>query len=169
MRVTSRLLRALIPLVIAVSIGAFVGYRYVRSSGEPRYEVTAVRKGDLTQQVMATGTLNPLVTLEIGTQVSGTVKELYVDNNSPVKKGQLLALIDPEILEAQLVQAEANLALEKALLEKIDAQFKEDDLNLKNANALLEGGANVSKSDLDAAETAYNLTRAQQNSTVALG
>lgn len=162
MRLTSRLLRVLIPLVITVSIGAFVALRYVRSSDELHYEVITVRKGDLTQQVLAAGTLNPLVTLEIGTQVSGTVKELFVDNNSPVKKGQLLALIDPEILEAQAVQAEANLALEKALQEKLDVQFKEDELNLRNIRALFEAGANVAKRDLDASETSYNLTRAQQ-------
>ncbi len=167
MRLTNRLLRVLIPLAILFAIGALVAYRYARRADRPRYEVIAVRKGDLTQQVLATGTLRAQLTLEIGTRVSGAVKEVYVDNNSPVQKGQLLASIDPGILEAQLVQAEANLALEKALLERIDVQFKEDELNLKRMKTLFEANANVAKSDLDAAETSYNLTRAQQKAQAA--
>ena len=59
--------------------------------------------------VTATGTVNPVTTVLVGTQVSGTIKNIYVDFNSPVKKGQLIARIDPALFEAQVNQARANV------------------------------------------------------------
>lgn len=162
MRSIGRLLRVLVPVVALVSVGLYVASRSLQGSGTPRYEVVPVRRGDLVRQVLASGIVNPLQTLEIGTQVSGTVKELYADNNSPVRKGQLLAVIDPEALESQLLQAEANLALENALLERTDVQLRQDEINLNKVKVLFEGGANVAQSDLEAAETSLNLTRAQR-------
>jgi len=162
MRSIGRLLRVLIPVVLLVSIGLFVASRFLRGPEAPRYEVMSVRRSDLVRQVLASGIVNPLHTLEIGTQVSGPVKELYADANSPVRKGQLLALIDPEALESQLLQAEANLALENALLLRTDVQLRQDEINLDKVKVLFEGGANVAQSDLEAAETSLNLTRAQR-------
>ena len=64
----------------------------------PSYRTEQVSKGDIQQSVTATGTVNAVTTVLVGTQVSGTIKSLYVDFNSRVKKGQLIALIDPEML-----------------------------------------------------------------------
>jgi HlyD family secretion protein len=81
------------------------------------YETTAVARGDLTQVVTATGTLNPVVNVTVGSQVSGRISKLYVDYNSVVKSNEVIAEIDPSTYEATVAQVEANLANAKANLE----------------------------------------------------
>ncbi len=98
-------------LVAAIAAGMFVG---VRSKANAAYVTAPVVRGDLTQTVTATGTVTPQNTVTVGTQVSGTIQALYVDYNSKVKKGQILARLDPSQLQAQLNQAQAALAQAQA-------------------------------------------------------
>ena len=81
------------------------------------YVTAEVRKGDIVQKITASGTINPISTVNIGTQVSGIIEEIYVDFNSNVKKGQLLAVIDPQTFEASVDQKQAALNIAKAELE----------------------------------------------------
>jgi HlyD family secretion protein len=83
----------------------------------PNYQTTPVERGDLTQTVTATGTLNPVVNVQVGCQVSGRISKLYVDYNSTVKSNQIIAEIDPSTYQAQVNQAQADLANAKANLE----------------------------------------------------
>jgi HlyD family secretion protein len=83
----------------------------------PQYQLVPVERGDLTQVVTATGTLNPLTNVLVGCQISGTISKIYVDYNSLVKAGQLIAELDPSTYQAQVEQAEANLANARANLE----------------------------------------------------
>src|SRR3990172_402994 len=84
----------------------------------PSYRTEPVTRGDIQAVVTATGTVNAVTTVLVGTQVSGTIKNLYVDFNSPVKKGQIIAQIDAAAFEAQAQQARANLLSAQANLEK---------------------------------------------------
>jgi len=119
----------------------------------PAYRTEQVSKGDIQQSVTATGTVNAVTTVLVGTQVSGTIKSLYADFNSRVTKGQLIALIDPEMLEAQLAQAKANV-------EKADATFRDADRTLKRNRELFTKNL-VPRSDLDTAETNFDSAKAQ--------
>jgi HlyD family secretion protein len=107
--------RAIAAAVLSIAIiitGVFI-YR-VRSSAAVAYITTPVAQQDLVQTVSATGTVNPQNTIDVGTQVSGTVSEVDVDYNSKVKKGQVLARLDPTTLQAQLDSAKASLAESQA-------------------------------------------------------
>jgi HlyD family secretion protein len=119
----------------------------------PSYRTEPVTKGDIQQAVTATGTVNAVTTVLVGTQVSGTIKELYVDFNSHVKKGQLIAQIDPEMFEAQVAQARANVAKAEATFQDAERTF--------NRNRELFGRNLVPRSDLDTAETNYFGSKAQ--------
>ena len=119
----------------------------------PSYRTDPVSRGDIQQAVTATGTVNAVTTVLVGTQVSGTIKSLFVDFNSRVKKGQLIALIDPEMFEAQVAQAKANM-------EKSNAAFRDADRTLKRNRELFAKNL-IPRSDLDTAETNYDSAKAQ--------
>ena len=84
---------------------------------EAKYTLQSVELGDITQSVSANGTLNPLVLVTVGTQISGRVTKLYVDFNDRVKEGQVLAQLDRSLLDAQAAQSEANMKSAQAALE----------------------------------------------------
>lgn len=90
-------------------------------SSKLSYKTSVVGMGDITQTVSANGTLNPVVLVSVGTQVSGTVKKIYVDFNDKVEKGQILMELDPSLFSAQVAQSEANLSSAKASLELAQA------------------------------------------------
>src|ERR1035438_1448379 len=82
--------------------------------GNVHYEITPVSRGNLVQHVTASGTLSAVVSVDVGSQVSGKITALYADFNSPVKKDQLVAEVDPTVYDAALRQAEGELASAKA-------------------------------------------------------
>src|SRR4030065_952849 len=106
-------------IVIALAVAAFLLFR--SKGNEMKFRSEKVKRGDIETIVTATGTVNAVTTVLVGTQVSGSIKNIYADFNSLVKKGQLIALIDPAIFEAQVNQAKANLLSAKANLEKTEA------------------------------------------------
>src|SRR5512136_2410508 len=114
--------------VIAGSVGAY--YRYRGSGEEVKVSTLAIGRGDITESVGATGTLQAVTTVVVGSQVSGNIKALYADYNSIVKQGQVIAQIDPAIFQAQVDQAKANVLTNQANL--LNAQS-----NLVNAKANL--------------------------------
>ena len=102
--------------VIASAVG--LGWYLNQPAGSPfEYETSLVSRGVLTQLVTASGQLNPVVKVEVGSQISGIIEKLFVDFNSPVKEGQLIAQLDGATYEANLIQANGNLASVKAALE----------------------------------------------------
>lgn len=106
----------LIFLLIIVAAAGAVGWYFWRMNADkpPEYTTSNVTKGDLTQAVTATGTLQAVTTVDVSSQISGNIAKLYVDWNSPVKKGQVLAEIDPSNYKTALLQAEGQLANAKA-------------------------------------------------------
>jgi HlyD family secretion protein len=123
------------------------------ASDAPTYRTDAVTRGDVQKTITATGTVNPVTTVQVGTQVSGTIKELYADFNSRVKKGQLIALIDPTLYETQLAQAQANT-------DRADAAMRDAE-RILNQNKALYARSLVAKNDYDAALTGYDSAKAQ--------
>lgn len=104
--------------VLAVSAMAAGGYVAFRpKDNAQQYRLQALEKGDIRQSVSANGTINPVSLISVGTQVSGTVRKLYVDYNSKVEKGQVLLELDDSLLSAQLKQSTANVANATAALE----------------------------------------------------
>src|SRR5438552_11210536 len=99
-------------------------------SGEPKYLTVAVKRGPLTATVEATGTINPLTTVPVGSSVSGTVKYIFADFNSRVRDGQVLAQLDPQIFEAQVVTARGNLKNLEAGLDVARAAIQVGEANV---------------------------------------
>jgi HlyD family secretion protein len=103
-------------LVPGLFILAFV-VRQCRNWGAANYQTASITRGPVTQAVTATGTLNPVVNVQVGSQVSGNIAKLFVDFNSQVKAGQVVAQIDPALFQATVTQAEGDLANAQAALE----------------------------------------------------
>jgi len=108
----------LVLVAIAAATGGYVYWRdHQAQAPENRYRLQVVEKGDITQTVSANGTLNPIVLVNVGTQVSGTVTRLYVDFNDKVEKGQPLLELDHSLLAAQARQSAANVVNVSATLD----------------------------------------------------
>src|SRR5437763_17021666 len=105
-----------IALVVVLLIVASV-VRQCRNGRAENYQVATVTRGAITQAVTATGTLNPVVNVQVGSQVSGNIAKLFVDFNSQVKAGQVVAQIDPVLFQAAVTQAEGDVASAQAALE----------------------------------------------------
>src|SRR4029079_16692229 len=110
-------------IIVALLIIALI-VRHLRTGGAATYQTANVTRGPITQAVTATGTLNPVVNVQVGSQVSGNIAKLFVDFNSEVKAGQVVAQIDPALFQAAVTQAEGDLANAQATLElaKINAK-----------------------------------------------
>src|SRR3954467_5983041 len=104
----SRLVVAVVALA-AIGGGGYGYYRYTKKPAPPAVTTAPVARGDVVETVGATGTLQAVTTVQVGTQVSGTIGALYADYNSLVKKGQVLARLDPSLFQTQVEQARANL------------------------------------------------------------
>ena len=147
-------------IIMVLGIAAFIALR--DKGKEPKFRTEKVVRGDIVQTVTATGTVNAVTTVLVGTQVSGTIKQIYVDFNSPVKKGQLIAQIDPSTFEAQVEQAKANLFAAKANVEKAGASLL-DAKRTMDRNMELFSRNLIARSDLDTSETNYETAKAQVN------
>ena len=103
----------------ALAVLALAGYYFWgRQSGAPQYMTARVERGSLRNTVTATGTLQAVTTVQVGSQASGTISALNVDFNSPVKQGQVIAQLDPSVSKAQVDQARANLQQARASLQQ---------------------------------------------------
>ena len=120
-----------------------------------RYKTAEVKRGDLTVTVSATGTLEPVNQVEVGSEVSGSIRSVLVDFNDRVKKGQELAILDTDQLEARVNQAQAALALARAQVKQAEATVIETRNKLKRAKELSKSGMS-SEEDRDSAQASYD-------------
>src|SRR5712692_7428351 len=126
--------RALIGLLIVGAIGAGAGAYYIRRGGpELQVQTSPITRGDIIDSVGATGTLQAVTTVQVGSQVSGNIQYLGADFNSIVKKGQVIARLDPSLFEAQLQQARANLGQAQANLTKSRSDLDRSKVMLQDA------------------------------------
>jgi HlyD family secretion protein len=146
-------------LLVLASGGVFLAKR---RSAKPkvRWETTAVDRGRVVARVTATGTLSALVTVQVGTQVSGSLQKIYVDFNSPVKKGQIIAKIDPRLFQAALENARANYAQAKAALHKDEVQALLADRQFQRQGNLAKDKL-IAPADFDTAESTAHAAAAQ--------
>src|SRR4030067_2163269 len=115
--------KILIGIAVVIVLGIIVFIAFKKKEDGLNFRTEKISKGDIVETVTASGNVNAVTTVLVGTQVSGTIKNIYADFNSPVKRGQLIAQIDPATFEAQVEQARANLFSAKANLEKAEASF----------------------------------------------
>src|SRR5467141_1644307 len=150
-------MKRFIPIVVvALLLGAGIwGYLYAQGrNSSPKYRLTQVERGPLTAAVSATGNLNAVITVQVGSQVSCQIKELLVDFNSAVKKGQIIARIDPQIFEAQVNQAKADVETAKAAVLNQAATVEKAKADVENARAALaQGKAQTAKADAAQADS----------------
>ena len=147
--------------LIALGVGGYYGWlHYTKPPVEAKYKFHTLEMGDVTQSVAANGTLNPLVLVTVGTQVSGKVIKLYVDFNDRVEEGQILAELDPALLDAQAAQSAVNVKSAEATLELAVANEKRSrELFAKEYISKQELDASVQA--LKSARAALDLARAQ--------
>lgn len=169
--------RALIGLLIVVAIGAGAGAYYIRRGGpEIQVNTSPITRGDIVDTVGASGTLQAVTTVQVGSQVSGNIQYLGADFNSIVKKGQVIARLDPSLFDAQLQQARANLAQARANTVKAQSDLERTKVQLADAQQKyartkeLAARNLLPPSDLDSAKVAVDSARASlasQEATVA--
>jgi HlyD family secretion protein len=138
-------------IIVAVA-GWFAWTKYAKADDVQKYKTVTLANGDVTQSASANGTLNPVTLVSVGTQVSGTVMQLKADYNDKVKAGQILAILDPSLLDAQITSSKASVESAKSSLDLAVA-------NQKRAQELFKSEY-ISKQDLDIAEQALKAAKA---------
>jgi HlyD family secretion protein len=162
----SRRLLTFIVLAAVLIGGGFYYYRLHRTPQAPSPVTAAVTRGDVVAKVDATGTLAAVTTVQVGSQVSGTIKALHADYNSEVKKGQVVAELDPSLFQTQVEQARATLA--KAQSDVDRARVELDDANAKARRAQeLSDQKLISRNDLETAQTTAKQAEASVKSAQA--
>lgn len=145
--------KIILPALIAVCILAGACYFLFLRKTPPEFKTEPVERGAVVATVSSTGTLNAVTTVQVGTQVSGTIQKLFVDYNSQVNKGQIIAQIDPAIFLSQVEQSRGNYMNAEANLARLKAVATDAGRTLERNRKLLQEGI-VSQGDFDAAETA---------------
>ena len=147
-----KLVILLVVVVAAVGVGL---YLYTGKKPEITYKTAKIERGPLIASVSSTGTVAAVVTVQVGTQVSGTIQKLLVDYNSVVKKGEVIARIDPALFAAQVEQTRGSWLSGQGNLEKLKADLMDARRNLERNRQLLQGGI-ISQGDFDTAENRCN-------------
>jgi HlyD family secretion protein len=138
-------------VVVALAVGI---YYYQSKPQEATYKTAKVERGAIISSVSATGSLAAVVTVQVGTQVSGTIQKLFVDFNSLVKKGQPIAQIDPALFTAQVEQSRGSYLNAQATRQKAKADLNDAARSLERSRQLIKDGI-VAQSDYDTAENRY--------------
>jgi HlyD family secretion protein len=162
-----RLFALVASAAVVATAGIIVSGRLRPRTNVPvKFETAQIVRGNLQARVTATGTLSALVTVEVGSQVSGRIQDIYVDFNSTVKKGQAIARIDPRLFTAAAEQARANHVAAQANLERARAQKVEAQKQYQRTLALANQRV-AAQSDLDVAEAAARSAEAEVHAAAA--
>lgn len=155
--------------MILGAVALVVAFRLKQKPDEEFFTVK-VEQGDIRQVIEATGTINPVTLVQVGSQVSGMISKLYVDFNSKVTKGQVIAEIDPKLFQGAVLQSQADLqnaqaalAAAKASLAKDEATLRQNKLDYERAKSLVPPGV-MSQQQLDQAKATYDAITAQVGS-----
>ncbi|MEO7329425.1 MAG: efflux RND transporter periplasmic adaptor subunit, partial [Minicystis sp.] len=147
-------------VLVGASVGGYFAYQASTRPAEITYTTVKLERGHISARVTATGTLSAHVTVLVGSQVSGRIQAINVDFNSTVKKGDVIAKIDPQIFQAAVLQARANLIAANGNLQKARAQAIDADRQFTRAKGLNDEGI-ISKADRDTAEANAAVAKAQ--------
>lgn len=169
--------RAMLWVAVAILVAGVVVWRvHARPPAQPRYVVAPVTQGDIVESVQSTGTVQPLTQVQVGAQISGRIAKVFVDFNSIVKKGDVLAEIDPTLLgatveqnraqlsaaEAQMTRATAALTTSQAALDRVELLQAENLASRADVDQA-RGQRDVAQADLTSAKAQIVQTRAQLN------
>lgn len=156
--------RVFVAIAVLLVAGAAASYyqkeNNMAKEEEPKYKTAAADKGNITQTVTASGTLNPVALINVGSQVSGTVVELKADFNDRVKQGQVLLKLDPTIFNAQIKQSEASLASAEASKRLAQATLERNQ-KLVTQNYISGTAMDQAKREVEVADANIKLARAQ--------
>jgi HlyD family secretion protein len=160
--------KALLTLVIlgALGGGGYAYYNYRKTPPAPTVMTAVVTRGNIADTVGATGTLQAVTTVQVGTQVSGIVQDLYADFNTLVRKGQVIARLDPSTIQTQIEQARANLIRAQADLERLRVTAEDARTKLKRAQELSARNL-IPAMDLETAQVNVRSAEAQIKSAEA--
>jgi HlyD family secretion protein len=158
--------KIVIGIVLTAAV-ASAGYMYFRKeNGGAAYRTAKVEKGEIVDAITATGNINAVTTVSVGSQVSGTLQQIFVDFNSRVRKGQVIALIDPRLLEASATQARASVDNAKAALDRAQVGVIDTERTNRRNRELVKDGF-VAQADVDASQTVWEQALAQKRSAEA--
>ncbi len=160
----------------AVALAGLGFYLWSQKNAAPEYRTAKIEQGGITAAVSASGTLNPVVSVQVGSQVSGQLKEILVDFNSEVKQGQLIARIDPETFEYKVRQAQAdvdaarsqvltqqaNIAAQRAEVTRAEVNLADAKRDLERKQQLVEKGF-IAAAERDKAQATFNALSEQVN------
>src|SRR6185436_15414323 len=159
--------KLIILVVVLAAVGAGVGAYYMnRTVKEPEVKTGQVTRGDIVEVVPATGTLEAVTTVQVGTQVGGIIQELYADFNSIVKKGQIIARLDPTLLQTNIEQQRANVTRSEADLERLRVSLADAKQKLERAKTLFDKQL-LPRTELETAEVNVRSADAQIRSSEA--
>ena len=143
-------------LAVAAIVAIVIGLSFVKKGTSGKKFIThKLTKGDITEMVSASGTINPISNIDVGTQVSGRIQKIYVDYNSLVKKDQLLAEIDPSSFESNVAKEKANLDVAKAQVMSAEASRDYYKKHLARISKLNKQNYSADK-ELDEAQKNYD-------------
>jgi HlyD family secretion protein len=153
---------AAVLLVLGIS-GLFL----LRDGGsENKYETQAVDRGNITEKIAATGTINPVITVKVGSQVSGRIEKIFADFNSRVEKGQLIAQLETDIYQSRVAQNDANYKLAQAQRQEAKVALADAESSLRRIKNLSRELV-ASERELEMAETTFNAARATFDAALA--
>jgi HlyD family secretion protein len=147
---------------VLLVIACAAGYYFYKRTPDVSYKSAKIERGTIVSTVAATGNLSAVTTVQVGTQVSGTIQKLYVDFNSRVKKGQPIAEIDPSLFTASVEQSNGNYLSAEANLQKAKVTLSDARRTFDRNKKLLSDGI-ISQGDYDVAETALQSAKAGVN------
>ncbi len=152
-------------IILVVIVGIVMGFTLFNRDNNKgmQYKKEAIDKGDIEALVVTTGTLNPVTVVDVGSQVSGIINKLYVDFNSKVKEGQVIAELDQSQFRTRVKQNEANYRSSKASLDKANITFENVEKKLDRAKSLFEKNL-ISFEEKEAVETQYYSAKADISS-----
>jgi HlyD family secretion protein len=153
-------------IVLGVVGGGVAAYYLTKDAPEPTVTTLQITRGDVVDTVGATGTLEAVETVDVGTQVSGTVSEMSADFNSIVKKGQIIARLDPSLIQTQIEQQRANVTRAEADLERLRVSLADAEQKLARAKELAERSL-IPRTELETADINVQTAKAQIRSSVA--
>ena len=151
-------------LLIVIVIAAV--YILRKEKQQEKYETAVIDRGDITEKITATGTINPVNSVKVGSQVSGRIIKIMADFNAQVKKGQVVAQLETDIYQSKVEQADANYKMSQAQSKEANATLLDTESNLRRAKKLRQDNV-LSERDLEIAETKYDSARASYGAALA--
>ena len=158
--------KTLLTLLFLLLAGGGAWYLLAPGAESAQYTTVPLERRDMVAAVTATGKLGAVSVVEVGTQVSGTIMAISVDFNDRVRQGQVIALLDPSILQSQVEQQQANLALAQAGVARSSATVADAERNFRRQQELFSRHL-IARSEIDAAETALLTARAGRQESAA--